>query len=82
MARRVAVRLDDCAHLAVSLVTSERAGGRGENALAEMPCLVTERNECDDAAAPIASIAIWSEPSVPFLKPTASGRWRAGGVSR
>jgi len=52
-----------------SKVRARRA--REGDALAEMPCFVTERNECDDAAAPMASMAIWSEPSVPFLKPTA-----------
>lgn len=43
---------------------------RARDVLAEMPCLVTERNECDALAEPMASMAIWREPSVPFLNPT------------
>ena len=34
-----------------------------------MPCFVTERKEWLAAAEPMASMAIWREPSVPFLKP-------------
>lgn len=37
--------------------------------LAEMPCLVTDKKACELEADPIASMAIWSEPSVPFLNP-------------
>ena len=46
-----------------------------------MPCLVTERKWCGWHAAPIASSAICTLPSVPFLKPTgidspeANSRW-------
>src|SRR3989442_635226 len=45
------------------------------------PCSVTPRKRCGWAAARKASIAIWTPPSVPFLKPTgierpeASSRW-------
>src|SRR6059036_1291552 len=45
------------------------------------PCSVTPRKRCGWTAARTASIAIWTPPSVPFLKPTgierpeASSRW-------
>lgn len=38
--------------------------------MAEMPCLVTDKNACSLEADLIASTAIVTEPSVPFLKPT------------
>ena len=49
--------------------------------IAASPCLVTDRNECGCEPARTASTAIWTLPSVPFLKPTgiespeASSRW-------
>jgi hypothetical protein len=49
---------------------SPESGGRRTrrgDALAEIPCLVTERKLWLDAAEPMASMAIWREPSVPFL---------------
>src|SRR2546423_1859074 len=49
--------------------------------MAARPCFVTERNWWGCEAARMASTAIWTFPSVPFLKPTgmerpeASSRW-------
>ena len=49
--------------------------------MAASPCFVTERNWWGCMAARIASTAIWTLPSVPFLNPTgidspeASSRW-------
>ena len=37
--------------------------------MAATPCFVTERKWCGCAAERIASIAIWTLPAVPFLKP-------------
>jgi len=49
--------------------------------MATTPSLVTEGNQCEERAERQASTATWTEPSVPFLKPTgidrpeASSRW-------
>ena len=37
--------------------------------IADLPCLVKDKNICGLLAAPIASDAILKPPSVPFLKP-------------
>lgn len=76
MAGRVSIRLDNCVERRRGerreekrQQSPERGGRRTRkgNALAEIPCLVTERKLWLDAAEPMASMAIWREPSVPFL---------------
>lgn len=84
VASRVALCLDNCGRQGIQRRqrsgTGCRDSGRAPqdkasnhnyavDVLAEMPCLVTDKNACELEADPIASMAIWSEPSVPFLNP-------------